>query len=266
MDKDLLQSYADENKSINDIAILENKSKTAVKYWLNKYNIKTTGKPGVKTIQSNNKCTICESNTINSKMYCSDKCKSKAFYINNINKIKAKQKNATEVLRKTKKELVEYKGNKCSLCNYNKNFAALVFHHADPSEKEFRVSGKLLRKNIVDLKLEADKCELLCENCHQEVHWKENQKIINPSKPPLKSREVRKKLIDYKGGKCAVCSYNKCDSSLAFHHLDESLKEFNIDARVCNGYSYDRLIKEADKCLLLCHNCHMELHHPELKM
>ena len=41
------------------------------------------------------------------------------------------------------------------------------------------------------------------------------------------------------------------------------MKEFQIDARVCNGYSYDRLVKEVDKCELLCHNCHGEYHNPD---
>lgn len=66
--------------------------------------------------------------------------------------------------------------------------------------------------------------------------------------------------IEYKGGKCKCCGYNKCISALEFHHLDPSVKEFNIGQK---GYtrSWDKNKKELDKCILVCANCHREIHH-----
>ena len=68
-----------------------------------------------------------------------------------------------------KQYLVEYKGNKCQLCGYNKCNKALEFHHIDPSTKEFSICTNLNRA-LEDLIIEVDKCVLLCSNCHKEVH------------------------------------------------------------------------------------------------
>lgn len=68
-----------------------------------------------------------------------------------------------------KRKAVEYKGGKCGLCGYNKCLEALSFHHRDPTEKDFSISDAHCRK-WDDLRIELDKCELLCARCHIEVH------------------------------------------------------------------------------------------------
>lgn len=69
---------------------------------------------------------------------------------------------------------------------------------------------------------------------------------------------TKRKLIDYKGGQCEKCGYRtEVNAVYHFHHLDSSLKEFSIASR---SVSYDRLKDEADKCSLLCSNCHAEVH------
>ena len=68
-----------------------------------------------------------------------------------------------------KKQLVEYKGGRCIGCKYKKYVGALQFHHLDPNEKDFQISGSHCR-NFEKLKKEVDKCVLLCGNCHSEVH------------------------------------------------------------------------------------------------
>jgi len=68
-----------------------------------------------------------------------------------------------------KHEIVEYKGGKCELCEYSKCIAALEFHHLDPSKKDFEI-GDCCRKSLENLKKEADKCILVCSNCHKEIH------------------------------------------------------------------------------------------------
>ena len=69
---------------------------------------------------------------------------------------------------RAKEKLVEYKGGKCSVCGYKKYIGNLTFHHLDPNEKEFTISGKTI--GIDSLKKEVDKCVLLCHICHGEVH------------------------------------------------------------------------------------------------
>ena len=73
----------------------------------------------------------------------------------------------------------------------------------------------------------------------------------------LQRKRLKFKAIQYKGGKCERCSYNKCQEALEFHHLDSSKKDFNITS---TQKSWDKVKKELDKCSLLCSNCHREEH------
>ena len=77
---------------------------------------------------------------------------------------------------------------------------------------------------------------------------------VNQSRVKLKEA-----LIDYKGGKCEICGYNKCNSALEFHHKDPNEKDFGIAFK---GYTRPLEVckKEADKCILVCANCHREIH------
>lgn len=67
--------------------------------------------------------------------------------------------------------------------------------------------------------------------------------------------DVKKLLVEYKGGKCIHCGYNRCIRALCFHHIKE--KKFAISQK---AYNLNKMKEEVDKCVLLCHNCHMELH------
>lgn len=69
-------------------------------------------------------------------------------------------------------------------------------------------------------------------------------------------RKIKLILIEYLGGKCVLCGYNKCVWALDFHHIDPNTKSFSISSTV---KSIDTLKKEADKCVLLCANCHREV-------
>lgn len=60
--------------------------------------------------------------------------------------------------------------------------------------------------------------------------------------------------------KFETCGYFKCNAALEFHHLDPNLKLFNLDARNISGNTLEAAIKEAEKCILLCANCHREEH------
>lgn len=93
------------------------------------------------------------------------------------------------------------------------------------------------------------------------VSYHLNSKVKVLSKQRSRRLERKRELVEYKGGKCIKCGYDKCLDALEFHHRDESEKEFTIS--VSKNYSTDSLKKEADKCDLLCANCHRELHSGE---
>lgn len=72
-------------------------------------------------------------------------------------------------------------------------------------------------------------------------------------------KQLKVLLVDYFGGKCVLCSYDKCISALEFHHLDPNEKEFSISVSG-NTRALYLLIEEAKKCILVCANCHREIH------
>lgn len=74
-------------------------------------------------------------------------------------------------------------------------------------------------------------------------------------------------LIEYMGGCCVICGYNKSSSALDFHHLDPNTKETNMykTGNIKNA-SLEKAKTELSKCILVCSNCHREIHfglHPQ---
>lgn len=65
--------------------------------------------------------------------------------------------------------------------------------------------------------------------------------------------------IEHKGGKCQLCGYSYCAEALEFHHPDPRQKGFGISQK---GYtrSWEKVKKEVEKCVLICANCHREIH------
>lgn len=74
-----------------------------------------------------------------------------------------------------------------------------------------------------------------------------------------KRTELKQKAIKYKGGKCSKCGYLTDSSALEFHHVDSATKEFNI-SKDALGKPWKEVQLELDKCILLCANCHREVH------
>lgn len=108
----------------------------------------------------------------------------------------------------------------------------------------------------------------ICPICSKEFSTNINNRIYCYECSPIndsskyRKRAVKHQLILYKGGKCEKCGYNKCEGALQFHHIDMSQKEFQLsDSDITKNISLNDLKKEVDKCMLLCANCHAELHY-----
>lgn len=101
--------------------------------------------------------------------------------------------------------------------------------------------------------------------CRQRYKYKAKKaKGFNPYSTQ-KERGLSKKIeaVLAKGGKCEVCGYDKNLSALEFHHTNPKDKKFQVDLRVFSNLSLDRLNEEINKCMLLCANCHREVHNPD---
>lgn len=74
-----------------------------------------------------------------------------------------------------------------------------------------------------------------------------------------RQRVFKKQCIEYKGGQCEKCAYSKCDAAMEFHHIDPSKKDFSISSMKLTTFS-ENIKAELDKCILVCANCHREIH------
>jgi len=105
--------------------------------------------------------------------------------------------------------------------------------------------------------------QLTCERCarvylHNVKHRSGHTlRYCNSCMVNTRRFERKLKCIEYMGGECQKCGYSKCSRAFHFHHLDPSLKSWQISGGHCR--KWERVKEELDKCVLLCSNCHMEL-------
>lgn len=119
----------------------------------------------------------------------------------------------------------------------------------------------------------------ICIVCNSELSGKQvfycskKCKIINTNNKYKKYELQRKKGFDRKlnifisrGGKCEICGYKKNLSAIDFHHIEKDKKLFKIDIRQFSNRKYGVIEDEISKCLMICANCHREIHNPEFNI
>lgn len=131
---------------------------------------------------------------------------------------------------------------------------------------ELRLQGKSYRKIEKELNCSRSTISIYCRNYGMGGNKKtilsdEERKTSNYFHVKTHRQKIKEKSIEYKGGKCEKCGYNKCNRALEFHHLDPKEKDFTISKY--SVLSWDKIKKELDKCILICSNCHRELHDDE---
>lgn len=95
-------------------------------------------------------------------------------------------------------------------------------------------------------------------------HMNPKKRRMHNERQIIRQRRQKENLIIYKGGMCCICGYDRIYWALDFHHLKTEDKSFDISS--ARSRSMKNLKKEADKTILICKNCHAELHaglHPE---
>lgn len=84
-----------------------------------------------------------------------------------------------------------------------------------------------------------------------------------PSKPEKVKRwrkNTKENIVNNMGGCCQLCGYNKCFNALELHHVIPEEKELSFGKIRSNPKSIEIISKELEKCILLCSNCHKEVH------
>ena len=104
---------------------------------------------------------------------------------------------------------------------------------------------KLINSENFYIRKQSGKPHAWCKKCNDKIAYQ-------------RQKEIKQKAVDYKGGKCCVCGYNRYAGALEFHHLDAQTKDYNISD--LKSYSMNKIKSELDKCILVCRNCHAEIH------
>ena len=97
---------------------------------------------------------------------------------------------------------------------------------------------------------------IYCYNCSGESTRLDNQ--TRKHQKTILRRSMKLQVIKMLGGKCSRCGYNKCIDALEFHHKNPKEKEFKLGSG--NTMSWKEYKNEVSKCILLCSNCHKEIH------
>jgi hypothetical protein len=101
-----------------------------------------------------------------------------------------------------------------------------------------------------------------CRKCNRQFLYQKNKghtKTLCNSCITNKWRTTfKEKCVLYLGGKCITCGYSKNFAALDFHHTNPETKDFEIGSG--HTRKFESIKQELDKCILLCSNCHRELH------
>jgi transposase len=155
--------------TIAEIAAAVGMAKTTVRYWLGRYGLRTCHPApqrqgeDVRRAKAGGRLTMtreCSRHGLTPFVldtrgcYRCRRCRSEAV---------------TRRRRRVKQILIAEAGGCCQACGYDRHPAALAFHHLDPAQKRLVVSARGVGLSLDTLRAEAQKCVLLCANCHAEV-------------------------------------------------------------------------------------------------
>ena len=112
-------------------------------------------------------CRVCSKRLKGrQRLFCGRTCKNRST---NLRCQVYKRQQRKGVARKSR--LIAAAGGACEKCGYGRNSAALTFHHRDPALKNFGLDLRSLsNRSWHDIVREARLCQLLCANCHAEIH------------------------------------------------------------------------------------------------
>ncbi len=169
IDREDLEALVEADMTIAQIADTVGRSKATVRHWLIRYGLKTHGGAGRRPSRQAKAAKQAGLATVT--MRCVHHGETD-FWLDGRGYYRCKQCRSEAVVRRRKKVkaiLVGEAGGACCICGYDRNMRALHFHHVDPSQKRHEINAKGVAIALDKLRVEAQKCVLLCSNCHAEV-------------------------------------------------------------------------------------------------
>lgn len=82
----------------------------------------------------------------------------------------------------------------------------------------------------------------------------------NSDRVKLWRKNTKDRIVKTMGSKCVICGYTKCTAALEVHHLDPTKKDFSLGSKRASACSWEKVVVELRKGVLLCSNCHREVH------
>lgn len=123
---------------------------------------------------------------------------------------------------------------------------------------------------ICNDKLNGNRRKFCSSKCSGKYSYQNNKEKINTNtyyRQLYKGISRKIKLLELRNLEgCEKCGYLNNYAALDFHHKQESEKEFSLDIRTLSNKSWVKILKEFEKCSVLCSNCHREHHNPELSV
>ena len=103
-----------------------------------------------------------------------------------------------------------------------------------------------------------------CEKHYREFKVKNNPMIYKNVELRRKERHKKRKqkIVALMGGGCVLCGYKKNMACLDFHHPDPTVKDC-IPSKIIRNPDFTIVMGKLEKCMLVCRNCHGEIHHPD---
>lgn len=158
--------------TIAEIAQAVERSPAATRYWLDKYGLKTNGRRGPTPMIPR---YVVEDALAKGERTIAGECRTHGFSVfviepsGRVRCRRCRMERVSTRRRKNKWELAQEAGGQCKRCGYDTYIGALQFHHLDRSLKKFGLANGGRTIGLDALRAEAEKCVLLCANCHAEV-------------------------------------------------------------------------------------------------
>lgn len=166
VDPDHLKALVEAGASIQEMGEAFGAGRSTIRYWLRKLGLETDRSIRIRESQA-------ASSEGRKRAYL--RCPRHghtAFYARPEGGFRCGRCSSSAVSKRRKslkRRLVEEAGGRCILCGFDEHPAALQFHHVDPTTKSFEIAGGGLTRSLARARAEAEKCVLLCANCHAQV-------------------------------------------------------------------------------------------------
>jgi hypothetical protein len=153
----------------------------------------------------------------------------------------------------------------CSNCHREEHFRLDNKKQLEKEFSKFNVSSltSFINTGVNTGNPSCKKCDVVLsdENIASKKHYP-ICKSCNSARAMKREKDGKKQAVEYMGGCCSVCGYDRCIRALEFHHLEPDKKTKDFEKRF-KVWSFERQKKELENCIIVCSNCHREIHSKE---